>query len=68
MIQTKPEPFCPLCGARMVLRRPQKDDDWRPFWGCNLWPDCRGKRQIMPDGRPEEDHSWLDGLNLPLAF
>ncbi len=54
-IQTKPEPGCPDCGARMVLRRPPRDADWPAFWGCNRFPTCRGKRRIGPDGKPEVD-------------
>lgn len=52
VIQTKPEPYCPECGARMVLRRPPQGKNWRPFWGCNQYPDCHGTRQIGSDGKP----------------
>lgn len=62
-IRTKPEPYCPLCGARMALRRPGKGQDWEPFWGCNRYPHCKGTRQIMPDGKPEEDDD-MDGYRL----
>ena len=41
-IQTKPEPACPECGARMRLRRPKSGQ----------YPDCRGTRDIGDDGRP----------------
>jgi ssDNA-binding Zn-finger/Zn-ribbon topoisomerase 1 len=54
-IRTEPAPYCPECGARMVLRRPRPGQPWREFWGCNRWPDCPGRRQIMEDGRPEQD-------------
>jgi ssDNA-binding Zn-finger/Zn-ribbon topoisomerase 1 len=54
-IQTKPEPHCPSCGARMRLRRPKRHQDWPPFWGCPQWPDCRSVRQIGEDGKAEED-------------
>ena len=57
-IQTKPEPYCPLCGAKMVLRRPKPHQDWKPFWGCSQWPDCNGKRQIREDGKPDNDEEW----------
>jgi ssDNA-binding Zn-finger/Zn-ribbon topoisomerase 1 len=55
VIRTKPEPYCPDCGARMVLRRPRQGQDWVPFWGCNRFPHCRGTRQITEDGTPEGD-------------
>jgi len=54
-VRTKPEPYCPDCGARMVLRRPRPNQDWEPFWGCNRFPNCRGVRHIQEDGTPEED-------------
>jgi len=54
-IRTKPEPCCPDCGARMILRRPHPWQDWKPFWGCSQFPDCKGKRQIEEDGTPRED-------------
>lgn len=53
-IQTKPEPYCPECGARMVLKRPRPNQGWEPFWGCSRFPDCKGTRQIREDGKPEE--------------
>lgn len=64
-IQTKPEPSCPACGSKMVLRRPgrrqrpQDQEDWSPFWGCMDYPYCRGKREIMSDGTPEPDDEFL---------
>lgn len=62
-IRTKPVPYCPECGAKMVLRRPGLNQHWEAFWGCALYPDCRGTRQIMDDGSPEpdddlEDYTW----------
>jgi len=44
----------------MILRRPRPNQSWKAFWGCNRWPDCTGKRQIMEDGRPEQDDD-MDG-------
>ena len=58
VIQTKPEPSCPDCGAKMVLRKPKKGQYWEPFWGCMDYPDCKGTREIMADGRPEEDDEF----------
>ena len=56
-IQTKPEPRCPDCGARMKLRRPRPNarTQFEPFWVCPQWPACRGVRQIGEDGKAEED-------------
>ena len=54
-IRTKPEPHCPVCGAKMVLRKPKANQTWRPFWGCPQYPDCCGKRVIGNDGLPEMD-------------
>ena len=59
-IQAKPEPFCPLCGAKMVLRRPKPHQSWDAFWGCSQYPDCAGTRQIGLDGKPEMDDTWDD--------
>jgi len=54
-IRTKPEPYCPECGGRMKLRRPKLGQKWSTFWGCVDYPNCEGTRQIMSDGRPEDD-------------
>lgn len=63
VIQTKPCPSCPDCGARMILRKPYRPAMGRkqfdPFWGCNRFPDCHGTRQVGADGKPEQDEeSW----------
>lgn len=54
-MQTRPEPFCPDCGARMVLRRPRPNarTQFDPFWGCSQHPSCRGVRQVGEDGKAE---------------
>ena len=57
-------PYCPKCGAQMVVRRPtKKGAEWDPFWGCARFPDCKGTIQIGKDGRPElpDDYNedWL---------
>jgi DNA topoisomerase-1 len=54
-IRTHPKPYCPECGAQMVLRKPKKHQDYDPFWGCSQYPECRGSRNIQEDGTPEED-------------
>ena len=65
-IQTLPVPFCPDCGAQMVLRKPRPGQEWQPFWGCALYPECHGSRNIGPDGKPEaEDYDRLDNLWTP---
>lgn len=60
-IQTKPEPTCPDCGAKMRLRNPQPGQDWQPLWGCMAYPDCKGTRDILPDGTAEgeEVEAWV---------
>jgi ssDNA-binding Zn-finger/Zn-ribbon topoisomerase 1 len=56
-IRTHPKPYCPECGAQMVLRKPRQGQTWKAFWSCSLWTvdRCPGKRQIQEDGTPEED-------------
>lgn len=53
-IKTSPPPHCPICGAKMALRRPKQHQDWPPFWGCSQYPECRGVRQIGEDGKAED--------------
>jgi ssDNA-binding Zn-finger/Zn-ribbon topoisomerase 1 len=61
MIQIKPEPYCPICGGRMKLRRPKPGQTYKPFWGCSQYPDCKGTRNIGEDGKPESDEdNWVD--------
>jgi ssDNA-binding Zn-finger/Zn-ribbon topoisomerase 1 len=60
-IVTKPSPHCPDCGGRMRLREPKNGQSWNAFWGCTNFPDCRGKRGIGPDGKPEQDEN-LDNI------
>ncbi|MEI9534765.1 MULTISPECIES: restriction endonuclease [Morganellaceae] len=36
------EPLCPVCGGKMVLRKSGKS----AFFGCSLYPDCRGTREL----------------------
>lgn len=62
-LQTKPEPYCPECGARMRLRRPRPHDNWEPFWGCSQYPECGGTRKIGSDGKPAPDED-LDDYRL----
>jgi len=56
MMQTKPEPYCPVCGAKMILRQPKPNQSWKSFWGCGQYPDCKGTRNINPEtGKPVDD-------------
>jgi ssDNA-binding Zn-finger/Zn-ribbon topoisomerase 1 len=57
-IKTKPEPNCPECGGKMVLRLPRNDQNWSPFWGCKDYPNCRGSVNIDPQtGEPDEGYN-----------
>ena len=62
---TKPEPYCPVCGAKMKLRKPKSYQSWEPFWGCGQYPDCNGSRNIDEDGCPEEteEEYWQKDRN-----
>jgi ssDNA-binding Zn-finger/Zn-ribbon topoisomerase 1 len=67
-MRTKPEPYCPICGAKMILRKPKPGPNmpnWSPFWGCGRYPDCHGKRNIDPEtGEPEKDEfGYNDNCN-----
>jgi ssDNA-binding Zn-finger/Zn-ribbon topoisomerase 1 len=57
-IRTKPEPTCPDCGAKMILRYPPEGASWKTFWGCMDYPDCKGARDILSDGTPAMDEEW----------
>lgn len=40
-------PACPACGAAMVKRVAKRGPTaGQPFWGCSLFPDCRGTRPL----------------------
>ena len=40
-------PFCPECQSRMVMRKATRGTHaGKKFWGCSLYPDCRGKRPV----------------------
>lgn len=72
MVITKPKPYCPICGGRMVLRRPKlgtpKYGQFDAFWGCSQYPDCHGKRNIDPETGEaiiEEDEEAILGEEDP---
>ena len=59
-IRTKPIPWCPECGAPMILVIPKPDADWDTFWGCTRYNDvkagrCKGSRNILSNGLPDGD-------------
>lgn len=39
----------------MILHRPKPHQNWKAFWGCQNFPDCKGTRNIGEGGKPEED-------------
>lgn len=45
----------------MKLRKPGPGATWDPFWGCMAYPDCKGTRDILPDGTAESDEAeaWV---------
>lgn len=60
VIQTKPEPACPDCGAQMRLIRPGQGKTRTAFWGCSQFvysdpSSCRGTVNINSDGTPDVD-------------
>ena len=60
-IQTKPVPYCPDCGGKMVLRKPRAAQiKFKPFWGCADYPHCEGTRDIDSDGKPIFDEIGKD--------
>lgn len=59
MIRTQPAPSCPKCGAKMTLRRPPPGKSWKPFWGCNRFPDCKGTVNFdLETGLPEPENDF----------
>ena len=70
-IRTKPEPYCPECGAKMALRRPKPSQDFEPFWGCSQYPDCRGTRRVVEVNEdqlpmfPDPDSESEDKMSTP---
>ena len=40
-------PKCPQCGAHMALRTAKTGKNaGQPFWGCTLYPDCKGVHPV----------------------
>jgi len=47
--EKKKPPLCPKCGNIMVLRRVKNGGDaGKKFWGCTLFPKCRGALNATP--------------------
>ena len=41
--QTEPIPACPQCGKPMALRTAKTGKNkGKQFWGCTVYPECRG--------------------------
>lgn len=59
-IRVFPVPKCPECDGEMVLRRPKPNDTWEAFWGCKIFPHCRGSRNINADGSAMTDEEMED--------
>jgi len=48
-IEPRYGPHCPLCGGDMKLITPEEFVTvYDPFWGCEMYPDCSGKRNVDP--------------------
>jgi len=47
---------CPKCNAPMVIRETKKykyrSGQYRKFWGCSNFPDCKATHGAHPDGEP----------------
>lgn len=66
-VHTNPDPwpYCPDCGAKMVLRTNRRTKE--RFWGCSDFPDCRGSRDVGPDGKPLYDDRLPDPRDDPFS-
>jgi ssDNA-binding Zn-finger/Zn-ribbon topoisomerase 1 len=60
VIQTKPEPWCPECGMKMVLIYPNPEQLLGPYWRCSRHPECHGILYIGSDGKAERGGDRLD--------
>lgn len=42
--ETMLEPYCPICGAPMTIRKPKNEQHWQSFYGCILYRinGCKG--------------------------
>jgi restriction system protein len=63
-------PDCPLCGAYMLLQTVSKGVntyETYSFWGCSMYPACRGTRTAEDDGKhaaPKETVAKSGGAML----
>jgi len=50
---TKPEDVkCPDCGGAMISRKGK----FGIFWGCKMYPDCKGTRDSMGRSKVDRDN------------
>jgi hypothetical protein len=40
-------PTCPKCQNPMKKREPKRNQNFKPFWGCVQFPECRATQQIL---------------------
>ena len=63
LIQKEPQPWCPKCGKKMSLRKPEPATPYpvySPYWRCSDYPDCLGSRDILLDGRPDYSDDYIE--------
>lgn len=46
---TSSAPACPDCGSAMLLRKNKRNSE--SFWGCSVFPACRGTRRVRSQAR-----------------
>ena len=49
---------CPKCGGAMHTVNPKKNQTWKPFLGCDNYPECDGALRIKASGKPESIQEW----------
>jgi len=55
---------CPICTGSMHLVSPHQGQTWRPFWGCDDYPECRGSFNIKRNGIVETFDEWDERQRL----
>lgn len=64
------DPVCPMCGSRMRLRN--RRDGSGQFWGCSMYPACRGirdvKETLVPLSPVHQVANLLDNPAKPKTF
>jgi hypothetical protein len=46
LLQQQQTPPCPKCGGRMHLVNPKPGQEFKPFYGCDEYPDCKGTKSL----------------------